>query len=134
LNSDLRYPADLRKSTRLVTYADKKLGRLPENQRQFALDYLTDRIQAGESGAATPVKNTIGLLEWVVQHIVNGTLPDSAYGIRPDPAGKKGHQTRPNGEDSTEAQKRFAEHVHKLGFQIDPKKGIPVRKKTGNAG
>ena len=72
-------------SERLRLYAVKILDGLEnEQQQQFALDYLADRIRAGEQGTDKAVGNPIGFLNWIVRNLQDGTLPESAYGVRDD--------------------------------------------------
>ena len=92
LNSRVRYPSWMT-SDNLQRMADKLIERIDTNHRQFALDYLADRVQAGERGTDTPVGNSIYYLNWIVTNIQKGTLPPSAYGIRQIP--KTGTKPQP---------------------------------------
>lgn len=124
--SSLRLPAEIKKSDRQATYAMKKLDRLPTERHQFALDYLADRIKAGKDGTAKPVGNPIQYLEWIVRSIIDGSLPESSYGLREN---KPRASSTPAGVDPEASQRQFEAHMRSLGAEIDPETGLAVRAK-----
>ncbi len=124
----LRFPKAIR-AERLRLYAAKALGMLEdEKQQQFALDYLADRIRAGEQGTDKAVGNPIGFLNWIVRHIKEGTLPESAYGVREN---RKENPPKLDAIDSKTKRKleqqAWLKSLHERGYKIDSKTGIPVR-------
>ncbi|MEN8132068.1 MAG: hypothetical protein ABFS45_18200 [Pseudomonadota bacterium] len=123
----LNFPKTL-DTERLRLYAAKTLSDLEESQQQFALDYLADRIQAGEKGTEKSIVNPIGFLGWIVRHINDGTLPVSTYGMREEP--KRTTQM----SDVDDKAKRQKEHeawiqsMHDRGYEIDPESSMPVKR------
>jgi hypothetical protein len=118
-NSRVRYPSCLAADS-LRQMADKLIERIDTSERQFALDYLADRIQAGERGTDKPVGNTISYLNWIVTNIQKGTLPPSAYGIRQIPTA--GTNSQPVVDKALE-QKLWLNHMQRLGVDVDPGTG-----------
>jgi len=51
---------------------------LPADQRQFALNYLRDRIA---DTSQQPLRNRLGYLNWLVEQLLNGSLGPSSYGL-----------------------------------------------------
>lgn len=78
----LRFPKILEESPRLKLYAAKLLDPLSQNDQQFVLDYLSDRLKAAKQGACKPVNDLIGYLRWIITNKQNNTLPPSSFGIR----------------------------------------------------
>ncbi len=123
----LKFPKSI-DTDRLRSYAAKCLdGLTNDDQKQFALDYLADRIRAGEQGTDKVVGNPIGFLNWIVRNIQGGTLPESTYGVR-DKAVKQ-HQTlqidkKTRQKEETEA---WIRSIQKLGFEIDPATGMAAK-------
>jgi hypothetical protein len=124
----LNFPKAIQ-SERERLYAAKLLSALEdERQQQFALDYLTDRIKAGEKGTDKPVGNAIRYLDWIVKRIVEGTLPESAYGIRHH---DKTAAAKVPVDDVAEKQREHAAWVRSLqekGIKVDPHTGMPLKR------
>ncbi len=78
----LRFPKILEESQRLKFYAAKLLDPLSQNDQQFVLDYLSDRLKAAKQGTCKPVDDLIGYLRWIITNKQNNTLPPSSFGIR----------------------------------------------------
>jgi len=78
----LRFPKVLEESRRLKLYAAKLLDPMSQNDQQFVLDYLTDRLKAAKQGTCKPVDDLIGYLRWIITNKQNNTLPPSSFGIR----------------------------------------------------
>jgi hypothetical protein len=111
-------------------YARRLLSVLEDDkQQQFALDYLTDRIGAGEQGTDKPVGNAIRYLDWIVKRIKEGTLPESTYGIRQP----KKSQTRKTREDEAISRKRendaWIRSLRERGIELDPRTGVPKKRR-----
>jgi len=117
----LNFPKAVSKSARQIAYALKQLEPLPESKRQFALNYLADRVKAGEKGTDAPVGNAIRYLAWIVKSILAGTLPESDYGQRGEPRCPEIpdsiQQSREplSKEDRKEKQRHWAAVMEKLG-------------------
>jgi hypothetical protein len=93
------------------------------------LDYLADRIKAGEQGSDKPVGNAIRYLGWIVRSINDGTLPASSYGVR------KGSQQKipvrlANHASRDQEHAAWLRSLQEKGFELDAK-GIP-RKSAKN--
>jgi hypothetical protein len=131
----LKFPKAI-KSERERMYASKVLSALNEDsQKQFALDYLADRIGAGEQGTDVQVGNPIRYLNWIVKQITNGTLPESSYGIRQVP---KSLSTPQNAMDDAEDRKRehaaWVRSMREKGYPVDPETGVPLKVVAGSSG
>lgn len=115
-------------SERTQTYALRILSTLEDDrQMQFALDYLSDRIKAGDKGSEKPVDNPIRYLNWIVTSIKSGSLPESSYGIRNQ---VQVPSTPPNDrseEDRLREQKSWERDLRDKGYEFDPKTGVPVK-------
>jgi hypothetical protein len=115
---DLVFPKALQGSERSTLYAVKQLQALPKEMRQFALDYLADRIKAGEQGSDKPVGNAIRYLGWIVRNINAGTLPPSSYGIRKSqPSGAPSRL--PSQTDRQQAHAAWVRSLKEKGFAVD---------------
>lgn len=117
---NLRFPKELSKSKRLQRYAIEqieKYGVLDKDQ-QYILDWLSDRIKAGESGADKIVANPIGFLSWVAKNHAQGTLPPSSYGIRESKENMQNKQKKPviNKQNEIEA---WARNLENMGIRVD---------------
>jgi len=118
----LNFPKAISKSARLVAYAQKKINVLPKDQQKFALNYLTDRIHAGETGTEKPVGNPIQYLAWIVTNILNDTLPETGYGERITPTSVE-INSQSLQEDEKENNRRWLESMAKYGVTVDGKVG-----------
>ena len=129
LIKNLRFPSFFRDSDHLKTLASELLNRIEPEKQQFALDYLADRVRAGEQGTDKPVGNSIAYLNWVVRELANGTLPPSAYGVRkaPTPAGPAAS----DGETPEQSKQRWIEDMRRKGFNVDPGTGALEKIKHG---
>jgi len=78
----LRFPKVLEKSPRQKVYAAKAIELLSQDDQQFALDYLSDKLRAAKQGVSSPVSNPIGYLNKLAKEIANNTLQPSSFGIR----------------------------------------------------
>ncbi len=118
----LCYPSFFRDSEHLKTLASELLNRIEAEKQQFALDYLADRVRAGEQGTDKPVGNPIAYLNWIVAQLTQGTLPPSAYGIRKAPESKT---TRVVGHEETpeESKQKWIADMRRKGFEVDPDTG-----------
>jgi len=63
-------------------YAAKAIELLSQDDQQFALDYLSDKLRAAKQGVSSPVSNPIGYLNKLAKEIANNTLQPSSFGIR----------------------------------------------------
>ena len=115
----LRFPKAVSKSKRQTAYAMKIIEPLPETDQQFVLDWLADKIRAGENGTDRPVGNAIRYLAWIVKHKKAGTLPESDYGLGRT-ATTKTLTTNTHSEDREENQRRWEATMKKLGKSIKP--------------
>ncbi len=130
---NLRFPKRLQNSERQKNHALKQLAlfHVSEGDYQFILDYLTDRIKAGELGTEKPVTNPVGLLGWIARNHVAGTLPPSSYGIREDKTSKPVDIKQSEEEKKLKEQKdieAWARNLENLGVEVDRKTQTIVRK------
>lgn len=114
----LDFPKAIRKSPRLIAYALKKINSLPKDQQQFALDYLADRIRAGETGAEKPVGNPIQYLAWIVTNLLSDSLPETGYGVR-NATDKVKKKSKSSEEELEENKRRWVEDMRKYGLEVD---------------
>ena len=115
-NEELLLPKKIRDSERLEIYALKAVTSLPPGQRQFALDYLGDRIKAGEAGSVKVLDNPIRYLHWIVKNINDNTMPDSNFGVRE----KVSESLGPKIENETpdQKQKAWEQQMSRLGVEV----------------
>jgi len=79
----LRIAECFSQSHKTVRYATDLARSLPDDEQQFALDFVEDRVKAGKAGATSLVSNPIGMLVKIVDSIKAGTFQPTSYGFRP---------------------------------------------------
>ena len=113
--SGLDVPKVFRKSPRQTQLAAGMLEKLPKDKRQFALDWMADRVQAAENGTDKRVGNPLGLLGWLINAILDGSLEPSSYGIRDNQPTNVIHNSP---EDKTKTQQLWQEQMRQLGYRV----------------
>jgi hypothetical protein len=125
----LKFPKALA-SERLRIWAAKMLSALDdESQQQFALDYLTDRIKAGEKGTDKPVGNPMGFLGWIVDRMAEGNLPPSSYGLRQELKNTTPDDSVGDEEDRRRNHEAWVISMRKLGVEVDPETGLVLKRR-----
>ena len=76
-------------SHKTIRYATDLARSLPDDEQQFALDFVEDRVKAGKAGATSLVSNPIGMLMKIVDSIKAGTFQPTSYGFRPSESVKQ---------------------------------------------
>lgn len=115
--SSLRFPEALKKSRRLELFAEKTMNGLSEEKKQFCLDYLDDRIKAGDKGTDKAIGDAVAYLSWVVRHVKSDSLPPSSYGIRVDSAQSNTKNDRK--ETTDESKQKMRDHYDAMGVEYD---------------
>ena len=131
LIKNLNYPSFIRDSDHLKTLASELLNRIVPEKQQFALDYLADRVRAGEQGTDKPVGNVIAYLNWITKNLNAGTLPPSAYGVRNNPDSVKTGAASTDNETPEETQRKWIEDMRQRGYEVDPETGALEKIKQG---
>jgi len=117
-NQQLCFPEAVSKTDRQRAYAAKIIEPLPEAERKFVLDWLADKVRAGENGTDKPVGNAIGYLAWIVKEQIAGTLPESDYGLRE--VSPKTTLPIPKEESQEENQRQWEATMKRLGKKVNP--------------
>lgn len=124
--SSLRFPPCLTKSEqRAALFAIGQLN--DQGQKQYALDYLEDRVKAGLEGISKPVRNKLRYLQKIANGILTNSLEPSSYGLRPEPVKPK----TPEELEREQAEAKRREHegwlrqMKQYGVSVDPNTGLP---------
>jgi len=123
LIKNLNYPSFIRDSEPLKTLASELLNRIVPEKQQFALDYLADRVRAGDNGTDKPVGNVIAYLNWITKSLNTGTLPPSAYGVRNKPTAVTSGAKNSDLESAEQTKQKWIDDMRQRGYEVDPETG-----------
>ncbi len=79
--TQLRYPDVFNDNKRLKLYANKILADLESKDRQYVLDYLSDRLRATKQDGLPPITNVTAYLDWIVK-TTKTAKNNTSFGIR----------------------------------------------------
>jgi len=81
------------------------------------LDYLDDRIKAGDKGTDKPIGDAVAYLSWIVRHVKSDSLPPSSYGIRVDSV--QSIIKKDKEETTEESKQKMRDHYDAMGVEYD---------------
>jgi hypothetical protein len=124
--SGLMFPSCLTKAEqRAALFAINQLS--GQGQKQYALDYLEDRVKAGQEGISKPVRNKLRYLQKIANGILTNTLEPSSYGLRPEPVKPKSPEEleREQAETKRREHEGWVRQMKQYGVNVDPETGLP---------
>jgi len=115
--TELIFPDVFKTSEQLQIFAKKLLKTLSHENQQFCLNYLRDRIKAGDKGMASPVDDAVSYLSWIVTKFKKDELPPSSYGIVTSQ--KKNEIKRSKEETAEESKQKMRNYYDNNGIKYD---------------